>query len=106
MSVGFPPSTYPLLYIYSADGVGVDGSDGVSESPDSNCNALIFSAYYILQTKFLGAIKHSCTGFSLIYGSSKGFHATISVKGNLTWLYLLSLCHVSCPSKYAESEIR
>lgn len=35
--------------------------------------ALIFSAYYILQTKFLGAIKHSCTGFSLIYGSSKGF---------------------------------
>lgn len=34
---------------------------------------LIVVIYYILQTKFLGAIKHSCTGFSLIYGSSKGF---------------------------------
>lgn len=33
----------------------------------------IYCLYYILQTKFLGAIKHSCTGYSLIYGSSKGF---------------------------------
>lgn len=33
----------------------------------------VFCFYYILQTKFLGAIKHSCTGYSLIYGSSKGF---------------------------------
>lgn len=36
--------------------------------------ALFFSClYYILQTKFLKALKHSSTGYSLIYGSSKGF---------------------------------
>lgn len=43
---------------------------------------LIYSAYYILQTKFLGAVKHSCTGFSLIYGSSKGF-GTLSVLASI-----------------------
>lgn len=46
-------------------------------------SAFIYSLYYILQTKFLGAIKHSCTGFSLIYGSSKGFGA---------FSILLSIC--------------
>ena len=32
-----------------------------------------YSFYYVLQTKFLGAIKHSCSGYSLIYGVSNGF---------------------------------
>ncbi len=34
---------------------------------------LIFCLYFVLQTKFLGAVKHSSTGYSLIYGSSSAF---------------------------------
>lgn len=29
--------------------------------------------YYVFQTKFIGAVKHSSKGISLIYGTSKGF---------------------------------
>ncbi len=40
----------------------------------SSAISLFFSClYYILQTQFLKAVKHSSTGYSLIYGSSKGF---------------------------------
>lgn len=35
--------------------------------------AIIIILYFVFQTKFLGAVKHSATGTSLIYGTSSGF---------------------------------
>ena len=40
----------------------------------SSCVFIFISCmYYVMQTKFLGAVKHSSTGYSLIYGTSNGF---------------------------------
>lgn len=58
-----------VLSIFAADNL----IESIISTSISAVSLLLACLYYILQTKFLKAFKHSCTGYSLIYGSTKGF---------------------------------
>lgn len=74
--------------IFGAD----DTASAVVSFISTIISLFISCLYYILQTKFLGAIKHSCTGYSLIYGQSNGFgiYSVLSAIGS----GLLSACSI------------
>lgn len=58
-----------VLSIFAAENL----IESIISTVSSTVSLFLSCLYYILQTQFLKAFKHSSTGYSLIYGSTKGF---------------------------------